>query len=53
MADSETIQFFFNNVFSIGVAIYLLYERAKFNEKITQTLERITVLIESIENRVK
>lgn len=35
--------------FPIAITIYLLYERTKFNYKITQSLERIVVILERID----
>jgi len=32
--------------FAIAVAIYLLYERSKFNEKIVTHLEKIAIIID-------
>lgn len=50
--DTESVQFFFNNIFSIGVTIYLLFERSKFNEKTAVTLERISNNLALIEAKL-
>lgn len=39
--------------FPIAVAVYLLYERSKFNEKISVTLDRVAQALERIEGRIK
>ena len=35
--------------FPIAIVIYLLYERTRFNYRITQSLERIVVILERID----
>jgi len=42
-------QFFINNIFSISMCVYLLYERSKFNEKLAVTLDRISEALERLE----
>ena len=42
------ISYAVNNGFAITVAIYLLYERSKFNVKISDSLKEIAVVIKTI-----
>ena len=42
-----------NNSFAIGVCIYLLYERTKFNQEIAKTLERVVAFLDIIEERIQ
>lgn len=52
MVDVESIQWITNNIFSISITIYLLYERSKFNEKITVALERVTIMLDLVAKKV-
>ncbi len=45
--------YFVQNGFAIAVAVYLLYERSKFNEKLTKTLEHISTTMDLIEERLR
>lgn len=38
--------------FPIAVTVYLLFERTKFNEKITENLARITEVLDRIEQNM-
>lgn len=49
----ENIEFFFNNAFAISVAVFLLYERSKFNEKVAVTLDSVTKTLERIETNMR
>ncbi len=53
MIETESIQFLFNNVFSIGVTVYLLYERSKFNTEITKGLLSISENLKTITENIK
>ena len=45
----DMVNYVVQNGFAIAVAIYLLYERTKFNEKVTESLVKISETLERIE----
>lgn len=45
----DLANFVLQNSFAIAVTAYLLYERSKFNEKLTENLVRIAEAVERIE----
>lgn len=49
--DADTTKFFLDNGFAIAVTVYLLYERSKFNERISVTLDRIAETLSRLEQR--
>lgn len=42
---NEIIELATNQGFAIAVAVYLLYERGRFNQKITATMEKIAITL--------
>ena len=50
---NEIIETITNQGFAIAVAVYLLYERTKFNVKIAATMEHISIVMQSIESEMR
>lgn len=46
MTDMDIIKTVGEVGFPIAVAVYLLYERGKFNQKIVASMEKISVVLE-------
>lgn len=44
---------FLNESFAIVIAVYLLYERSKTNEKILSALQEVTFCIKQIKEDIK
>jgi len=44
---------FLNSSFAIVVAVYLLWERSKFNEKIAVCLENVSITLKDIKDGLK
>ena len=44
---------FLNDSFAIVIAVYLLYERSKTNEKILSALQEVTFCIQQIKEDIK
>jgi len=42
-----------NQGFAIAVAIYLLYERGRFNQAIVVTMKEISIAMKSIETEIR
>lgn len=49
----EFVNYMVQNSFAIGVAIYLLYERSRLNSKMLRELNRITILMDLIYDKIK
>jgi len=53
MSEQIAVDWLINNSFAIGVCIYLLYERTKFNQEISKVLERIVAFLDIMEKRIQ
>lgn len=49
----DPFQTFLDSGFSVCVSIYLLYERSKFNAKITESLTEISTTMKIITENIK
>lgn len=49
----DMFNYMLQNGFAITVAIYLLYERSKFNIKIAKHLAQIALMMERIDRRIE
>lgn len=45
---NEIIDIITNQGFAIAVAVYLLWERGKFNQRIASSLDRIAIIVEQV-----
>lgn len=52
MDDFSIFEPFLNCGFAVAVSIYLLYERAKTNEKILTALQEISICIQYMKNDI-
>jgi len=48
----EMFSYCVNNGFAVTVAVYLLYERSKFNLHISENLVRVSECVERIETAI-
>jgi len=53
MNEELAIDWVVNNSFAIGVCVYLLYERTRFNQEISKVLERIVAFLDILEERIQ
>jgi hypothetical protein len=53
VGDYQAFEPFLNSSFAIVVCIYLLYERQRFNEKVTQCMETISCTMRDIQQDLK
>ena len=48
MIEEIPIDYFIQNGFAISVALYLLWERGKFNQRIASSLDEIAIIVKEV-----
>ena len=48
MIEEIGVDYLLQNGFAIAVALYLLYERSKFNMKISDSLKEIAIIVKEV-----